>query len=326
MKKKTKVLVTGGAGFIGSHLVARLVSKGMQVVVLDNLSSGFIENVKDSLDKIQFVNGDVRDQNLVRKLVRDSEVVFHLAANASVPVSVSNPEYDFQTNVIGTFNLLHSSIGQNLKSFVFASSAAIYGSSNVALSERCVPDPVSPYGAAKLCGETLGLSYKRCFKIPFVVARIFNVYGTRMPRYVMHDFYWKLRENPKELKVLGNGKQLRQFCYVDDALDALMLIADKGMDVYNIAGGEVISMEELAKIFVEKMSPEARITTTGKSWPGDIAKLLADISKLRKLGFRPKTNLAQGISSLIKWFEERSGSPTESLGKEHDSTSKGAHE
>ena len=322
MKKKTRVLVTGGAGFIGSHLVARLASEGMQVVVLDNLSSGSIENVKDSSDRIQFVKGDIRDQNLVKKLAHEAQVIFHLAANASVPASVSDPEYDFQTNVIGTFNLLHSSVGQNLKSFVFASSAAVYGSSNITLSERSAPNPVSPYGTTKLCGEMLGLSYKRSFMIPFVIARIFNVYGPRMPRYVMHDFYWNLRKNPKELKILGTGKQLRQFCYVNDAVDALMLIADKGKDVYNVAGAEVLSIEKLATIFVEKISPEARITATGTSWSGDIEKLLADISKLQKLGFIPRTNLAQGIDSLIKSLDEGSKSRV----FRQRATSKGPHE
>jgi len=319
MKKKAQVLVTGGAGFIGSHLVARLVSEGMQVVVVDNLRSGSIENLESSLDKIQFVNGDIRDQNVAKKVVRDAKVIFHLAANASVPVSFSDPEYNFQTNVVGTFNLLHASVAQNLKSFVFASSAAVYGNAGVVLTEDTALNPISPYGTTKLVGEMLGLSYKKCFKIPFVIARIFNVYGTRMPRYVMHDFYWNLRKNPKELKVLGNGKQSRQFCHVSDAVDALILLADKGRDVYNVAGTEVISIEELAKIFVEKISPEARITTTGTSWPGDIEKLLADISKLQILGFRPRTNLAQGIHSLIKWLDEGS------THAEYDLTSTGAH-
>jgi UDP-glucose 4-epimerase len=306
MMKKTRVLVTGGAGFIGSHLVARLVSNGMQVVVVDNLSSGSIENLQGSLERIQFVKGDIRDPNIARKVVRDADIIFHLAANASVPASVNDPEYDFQTNVVGTFNLLHASVDRNLKCFVFTSSAAVYGTSGEILSENNVPNPVSPYGTTKLCGEMLGLSYKRSFKVPFVIARLFNVYGTRMPRYVMHDFYWNLRNNPKELRVLGTGNQLRQFCHVSDAIDALILIADKGTDVYNVSGKEVVSMKELAKIFVERISPEARITTTGTSWPGDIEKLLADISKLERLGFRPKTSLAQGIDSLIEWLDGRS--------------------
>jgi UDP-glucose 4-epimerase len=304
MKRKTRVLVTGGAGFVGSHLVDSLVSGGMQVVVVDNLSSGSVENLKDSLEKIRFVNGDIRDRDLVRELIKDTEVIFHLAANASVPASVSNPEYDFQTNVIGTFNLLHSSVGRNLRSFVFASSAAVYGSSNVASSESSPPNPFSPYGTTKLCGELLGLSCKQNFNVPFVIARIFNVYGPRMPRYVMYDFYRKLKGNPEELEVLGTGKQERQFCYIADAVNALMLIAEKGKDVYNVAGEEVISMEELASIFVRKISPTARIYMTGSSWLGDIEKLLADTTKLRKLGFIPKTNLAQGIDHLIKWFDE----------------------
>jgi UDP-glucose 4-epimerase len=304
IQKKTKVLVTGGAGFIGSHLVARLVSEGMQVVVVDNLTSGSMKNLENYLGKIRFVNGDIRNLELVKELVHGAEIVFHLAANASVPASVSNPEYDFQTNVIGTFNLLHSSVGQNLRKFVFASSAAVYGTSDVASSEHSPSRPVSPYGTTKLCGELLGLSYKQNFNVPFVIARIFNVYGPGMPRYVMYDFYRKLKENPEELEVLGTGKQARQFCYVADAVNALILIAEKGKDVYNVAGEEVISMEELASIFVSKISPTARIHMTGSSWLGDIEKLLADTTQLRKLGFVPKTNLAQGIDLLIRWFDE----------------------
>jgi UDP-glucose 4-epimerase len=318
MMNKTKVLVTGGAGFIGSHLVTKLVSEGMQVTVLDNLNSGSIENLESSFDKIEFVNGDIRDQSVAKEVVRDANIIFHLAASASVPLSVSDPEYNFQTNVVGTFNLLQASVGQNLKSFVFASSAAVYGDAGGVLTEDTALNPVSPYGTTKLCGEMLGLSYKRCFKVPFVIARIFNVYGTRMPRYVMYDFYWNLRRNPKELKVLGTGKQMRQFCHVSDAVDALLLIAGKGRSVYNVAGTEVISVEELAKIFVERISPEARISMTGTSWPGDIEKLLADTSKLQRLGFRPTTNLAQGIDSFIKWLDESSARA------EHDLTSKEA--
>jgi UDP-glucose 4-epimerase len=304
MRKKTKVLVTGGAGFIGSHLVDRLVSEGMQVTVVDNLSSGSMENLGNSLERIRFVNGDIRDKSLMAELIDDSEVIFHLGANASVPNSVSNPEYNFQTNVVGTFNLLHSSVGRNLTRFVFASSAAVYGCSNLPLSERSSPNPVSPYGTSKFCGEMLGLSFKQNFEVPFVIARIFNVYGPRMQKYVMYDFYRKLRTNPKELEVLGTGEQARQFCYISDAVNALMLIAEKGKDVYNVAGAEVISMKKLALTFVRKISPKARIYMTGSSWQGDIEKLLANITKLRRLGFVPKTNLAKGIDHLIKWFDE----------------------
>jgi UDP-glucose 4-epimerase len=304
MRKRTKVLVTGGAGFIGSHLVDRLVSEGMQVVVLDNLSSGCLKNLDGCFGRIRFVKGDIRDEGLTRDLVRDTQVVFHLAANASVPESVNNPEYNFHTNVVGTFNLLQSSVGHSLESFVFSSSAAVYGSSDAALSESSALNPVSPYGTAKLCGELLGLSYKRIFKVPFVVARIFNVYGPRMSRYAMYDFYRKLKNNPLQLEVLGTGRQERQFCHISDAVDAIMLIAEKGKDVYNVAGGEVVSIEELANIFVKKISPEARTSFTGVSWPGDIEKLLTDTTKLRKLGFTPKISLSSGIDFLIEWFNE----------------------
>jgi UDP-glucose 4-epimerase len=120
----------------------------------------------------------------------------------------------------------------------------------------------------------------------------------------MYDFYRKLKNSPLQLEVLGTGRQERQFCYVSDAVEALMLIAEEGKDVYNVAGGEVVSIKELASMFVKKISPEARTSFTGVSWPGDIEKLLADTTKLRKLGFTPKTNLSAGIDLLIEWFNE----------------------
>lgn len=302
---KVKVLVTGGAGFIGSHLVDRLVAEGSEVVVLDNLYTGKIGNLSKSINNIKFVRGDVRDPNLTKKLIQDVDVVFHLAANASVPDSVKNPTYDFETNLVGTFNLLKASINSNVKKFIYASSAAVYGEPKyIPIDEEHPLCPVSPYGATKLSGEILGFTFKKTYGIPFVVARIFNVYGPRQTRYVMFDFYKKLLENPNQLRVLGNGSQVRDFCYVTDAVEALLLIAEKGESVYNVAGGNPISIKKIAEIMVSQLAPSAKIIYTGESWKGDISILVADISKLKGLGFKPKIDLKDGINLVIKWFYE----------------------
>jgi UDP-glucose 4-epimerase len=300
-----KVLVTGGAGFIGSHLVDKLVAEGSEVVVLDSLHSGKKSNLNESIDDITFIKGDIRNHSLIKKLVRESNVVFHLAANASVPYSVKNPMYDFEVNVIGTFNLLKASINSKLERFVYASSAAVYGEPEYTpIDEKHPLRPISPYGSTKLSGEILGFSFKKTYEIPFVAARIFNVYGPRQPRYVMFDFYRKLRENPNELKVLGDGEQVRDFCYVSDAVKALLLIAERGDGVYNVAGGNPIPIKKLARIMVSQLAPGAEIIYGGRRWPGDINNLTADISKLEMIGFRPDVELGKGINLLIKWFDE----------------------
>lgn len=305
--KRKRILITGGAGFIGSNLVDRLVREN-EVVVLDNLSSGSKVNLRSVQDRIELVEGDIRNKSLVNRLVPKFDLIFHLAANASVPNSVDDPKYDFETNVIGTFNLLNASVGSKLRRFVFASSAAVYGVSSAApLAEDYPPKPVSPYGSSKLCGEILGLSFKQTYDVPVAIARIFNVYGPRLPRYAIYDFYMKLHRDPKELNVLGDGEQTRQFCHVTDATDALLLIAEKGEGIYNIAGKERVKIGELARLMVSIIAPGAKIVFTGKSWTGDIKNLVANISKLGKLGYKPKIDLYQGIKMTVEWFDENLG-------------------
>ncbi len=298
-----KILVTGGAGFIGSNLVIKLASENHMVTVVDNLTEGKKENLKSVLDHIEFVNGDVRNQSLMENIVSKVDVVFHLAANASVPNSVLNPRYDFETNVLGTFNLLKASTDSNVKKFVLASSAAVYGDLlEPQADENCPTDPVSPYGASKLSAEVQALSFKRTYGLPVAIARIFNVYGPMLPRYVLYDFYMKLKATPNKLEVLGDGEQVRQFCYVTDAIDALLLLQKAGEGVFNVAGNQQTRIKDLAKFVIENISPQAKIEYTGKSWSGDIKTLVGDISKLRKLGFEPKVAIDDGVRMTIDWF------------------------
>ena len=312
MKLKGKrVLVTGGAGFIGSHLVDRLVEEEADVIVVDNLKDGDIRNLAESMDKIEFYKIDIRDFESLKKVMVDVEIVFHLAANANVPYSVENPKYDFETNALGTFNVLKICLDSDVDKVIYASSAAVYGEPiYVPIDENHPLNPISPYGASKLAGERLGFAYYTTYGLKFVSLRIFNTYGERQRRYVMFDFLKKLAENPKRLEVLGTGEQIRDFCYVKDCVEAFILAAQKNVavgEVFNIAGGNPISIRELAYLMVKilGLDGQTKIVFTRKSWKGDIMKLYADVSKIKcKLGFKPKVSLEEGILRLKRWFDE----------------------
>ncbi len=302
--KGKNVLVTGGAGFMGSHLVDRLVEDGLEVTAIDNLQTGKPENLENAKDKITFIKGDTRDAELLKKTIDDVDVVFHIGANASVPYSVENPRYDFETNALGTFNILDASVNSNVKKVVYASSAAVYGEPEyIPIDEKHPLRPISPYGASKLGGESAGMAFKETYGLNFASIRIFNTYGPRQPRYVMYDFIMKLKKNPKKLEVLGTGEQVRDYCYVSDMVDAFMLTAEKGDGIYNAAGGVPTSIRELAELMVSEISPGAKIQYGGRTWKGDINILIADITKLKNLGFAPKVDIESGIKTMVEWFD-----------------------
>ena len=306
-----RVLVTGAAGFIGSHLVDRLVEEGAEVVAIDNLKDGDLSNLAESMDKIEFHEIDVRDFESLKEVMDGVEIVFHLAANANVPYSVDNPKYDFETNALGTFNVLKLSLDLDVEKVVYASSAAVYGEPvYVPIDEEHPLNPISPYGASKLAGERLGFAYFKTYGLPFVSLRIFNTYGPRQRRYVMYDFLRKLKENPNRLEVLGSGEQIRDFCYVKDCVEAFVLACKSGNaagEAFNIAGGNPISIRDLAFLIVKILGLDGRteVMFTGESWKGDIVKLYADITKIKdKLGLEPKVGLEEGIVRLKRWFYE----------------------
>jgi UDP-glucose 4-epimerase len=295
MKTKSNsksAIVTGGAGFIGSHLVDKLVDLDYEVTVIDNLQAGRETNLDNVREKINFINGDVSNEDSFAKLPKNVEIIFHIAANASVPYSVDNPKYDFETNALGTFNVLNYARKNDVKKIVYASTAAVYGSPiYTPIDENHPLNPVSPYGASKLAGERLGFAYRNTYDMDFAAVRIFNTWGPRQPRYVLYDFVQKLKKNPSLLEVLGDGTQIRDYCYVSDTVNAFLVVAEKGNGVYNIAGGEPVSIKELAEIVVAKISPGAKITYGGERWKGDIDTLVADISKIKNLGFKPNVRI-----------------------------------
>lgn len=305
---ESSVLVTGGAGFIGSNCVDNLVEKGADVVVLDNFQSGLTANLEKVSHKIKLEKGDVRDFKLVKRLLADRDLVVHYAANASVPASVENPSYDFETNALGTFNILEA-VRQSSDDVVvaYASSAALYGEvTGTPLKEDLCARPISPYGISKMCGESYCRLFHKTYGVKAVSLRYFNVYGPRQPRYVMFDFLRKLSNNPDKLEILGSGRQLRDFIYVSDAVNATLMAAGIPSafgNVFNVCTGVGTSVSNIAKNMLDLLGLEnTEIVFTGKSWEGDVNILVGDTSKLIDLGFEPKYSLREGLRELIKWY------------------------
>ncbi len=302
-----KVLVTGGAGFIPSHLVDLLVDGGAQVTVLDDFSAGRKENLHHVANDINLITGSVADPATVDQAVAGCRVVFNLAANADVPRSVKLPGVDFQSNAVGMFNVLTACRKYEVEKIMQASTAAVYGEPEYTpMDEKHPLQPISPYGASKLGAESLGLAYHHTYGTPFTALRIFNTYGPRQPRYVIHDLFRKIQKNPHQLEVLGTGDQVRDYCYVSDTAAAFINLAqraDTAGQVYNIAGGHPLSIRELVAMILKTLGlTETEVYYTGQSWPGDITRLIAGIDKIRATGFSPTVDLETGLQKFADWI------------------------
>jgi UDP-glucose 4-epimerase len=300
--KGKKILVTGGAGFIGFHLCKKLLEFTPNLTIYDNLSSGKLENVKD-LPKANFVKGDILD---LKKLcnVEKADLIFHLAAQVVVPYSMENPIEDFETNARGTLNVLEKARKDNAR-LVFASSAAVYGNpTKIPTSEDYGPNPFSCYGLSKGVGEEYCKMYVNQYGLDITILRFANVYGSRC-HGVISDFLDKINENPAKLEIIGTGLQSRDFVHVSDAVDALMLSAVRENalgQTFNIGFGKTTKIIDLAKMILKilNLSDKTVITTTNVSWKGDINTIWFDISKAKKeLKWYPKISLEDNLREMI---------------------------
>jgi UDP-glucose 4-epimerase len=306
----TSVIVTGGAGFIGSHLVDVLASHGANVSVIDNLQSGKWSNLSH-VTGISCITADVNARDQMEVIIKDAnpEYVFHFAANASVPGSVENPDYDFDANAVGTYNIFRACRGlKSLKKVVLASSAAVYGEpAELPIRETTALRPISPYGFSKLSSEHVMSCHHSVYGVPGVAARIFNAYGPRMARFVILDFLRKLGHNPDVLSVLGSGQQVREFTYVRDAVSAFLHLALHGESgqAYNVSGGAPMSILDLAGriIAARGLSGTCKIETTGASWIGDAQRWTTDTTRLQELGFTAEWDIDRGLTETISWFD-----------------------
>ena len=312
-----RILITGGAGFIGSNLVERLLALNCQIIVLDNLSSGRIENLSLASRQLSFVSGDIRDLALVKNVTKKSDIVFHLAEfipnteqngpGHVIKFSTRQPLVDLDVSVRGTVNLLESARQVRAK-VVFASTAAVYGEPLESPIKETAPiNPISPYGASKSAAEMYCRVFNRIYELPVVIARLFNVYGPRQRKYLMHDILLKLKKNPNSLAILGSGNQKRDFVFVNDAVEGLILLAaleESCGETFNLGTGVSTSVKRVVTCTTKILDVTPEIKYTGSSWKGDIKTLVADVTKIRKIGFIPRVSLLQGIRKFINWFQQ----------------------
>jgi len=305
-------LVTGGAGFIGSHVVDRLVLDGHEVVVLDDLSSGNLENIRHHLDEpgFRFVEGDIRHSRTVEKALEGVDAVIHEAAIASVPLSMKNPALTNEVNVLGTLNLLKTSLEVGVKRFVYASSSAVYGTpSKLPISEDALLKPISPYGESKMAAERHCQTFYEVYGLETVRLRYFNVYGPRQTgEYagVMIKFLKSIRRDQPPV-IFGDGEQTRDFVYIGDVVEATLLALDRegaAGEVFNIGTGEVTTINRLCEIFLELTGKTHLKPIYADAKPGDIRHSQADITKAMKLlGYRPKVSLELGVRGFLNRAE-----------------------
>jgi UDP-glucose 4-epimerase len=310
-----KILVTGGAGFIGSHLVDRLVRDGYRVRVVDNLSSGRLENIKHHLDagNVEIIVGDLKDPQVALEAVEGVDVVFHFAANPEVRVSTTNPEIHFNENIVATFNLLEAMRRKGVKELVFASSSSVYGEpEEIPVDENAPIRPVSVYGASKAACEALIHAYTKLYGVKAVVLRYANVVGPRLRHGVVWDFINKLLKNPTELEILGDGKQVRSYIYVDDAVEATITAwrrTETSYEAYNIASEDWITVDEVADEVIKAMglSNVKKIykpVLHGVGWPGDVKRIALKIGKIKRLGFKPAMNSREAVRTTVRMLLE----------------------
>ena len=311
--KGKKVLVTGGAGFIGSHIVEKLVSIGAQVVVLDDLSFGTLDNIKSCADKIDFIKGDIRSDDALDKALRGVEFISHQAALRSVPKSVGAPFEYHDVNVNGTLKLFIKAKELGVKRIVFASSSSVYGErDNFPEKEIDYPRPISPYAASKLICEHYAYVFTKSYGLDIVALRYFNVFGPKQSlenKYavVVPKFITSLLkdENPP---IYGNGEQMRDFTYIDDIVEANLLALTKeeiGGEVFNIAGGKPYSVNELLR-FLKKIMNKDISPVYLEPRPGDVFKTYADAGKAEKmLGWKQKVSFYEGLERTAEWFERQ---------------------
>lgn len=314
--KDKRILVTGGSGFIGSHLVKRLLDLECQVVVLDNLSSGMLENLPVH-SRLNFIEGDVRNFALVKKLTKKSDMIFHLAEfipntrqigpGHVVKFSIKNPLLDLDICVRGTLNVLEAARQASAK-IIFTSSAAVYGEPlEKPIKETTPPNPISPYGASKLAAETYCKVFSKTHDLPVIIVRLFNIYGPRHRKCVMYDTLSKLKKNSKTLTMLGSGDQERDFVYVNDAVDGLTFLSIKeeaSGQTFNLGTGVSTSIKKVVTYITRILGINPVVTYTGSSWKGDINILVSDPTKLRRIGFTPKYSLEQGIKKFVSWYRQ----------------------
>jgi len=312
------ILVTGGAGFIGSHLCERLLSNGIKVICLDNFDTFYdpkikIQNAegvaKKFPDLFDLATGDIRNPEQVKGVLQKNKVdaVVHLAARAGVRPSIAEPLFYQDVNIRGTIVLLEACKENGIGNFIFASSSSVYGENQrVPFAEKDLDiQPVSPYGATKRAGELLCYSYHHLYRMNVACLRIFTAYGPRQrPEMAIHKFT-RLIDRGEKIPMYGDGSSRRDYTYIDDLIDGMLGVIDrhKGFEIYNLGESQTTSLKKLIRLVEEALGKKANIETMAFQ-PGDVSVTYADITKAKRmLKYRPKVKIKEGIQRFVEWYK-----------------------
>lgn len=311
-----RILVTGGAGFIGSHTCESLLKKGHEIICMDNLDPYYdvsikkrnLERLKD-YSSFEFVKQDIKDEEAVSDLAADVDAINHQAAQAGVRVSVENPFKPHLINTNGTLNLLEAARKHEVEHFLFASSSSVYGKTpELPFREDAKNIPVSPYGVSKLAAENYVRVYNELHDIPTVALRYFTVYGPRMRPDLAISIFTEKALKGEDLVIFGDGEQTRDFTYVRDVIEAQNLCLEERVgtgEAFNIGGGKRVTINSLAQKIIEKTGREPKIVHKGPR-KGDAEHTWADISKAEdKLGWSPDYDLEKGLEEFVEWYRDR---------------------
>tara|TARA_B100000035_G_scaffold278357_1_gene257265 strand:+ start:14107 stop:15081 length:975 start_codon:yes stop_codon:yes gene_type:complete len=313
MDNINNVFITGGAGFIGSNVTDKMLALGKNVTVYDNFSTGkkcFLEHALKN-EKFSLIEGDVLDIELLKKSLANHDFVFHFSANADIRYGLEHPKKDLEQNTIATFNVLESMRKNNITKIAFSSTGSVYGNTSVIPTPENAPFPIqtSLYGSSKLAGETLISSYCEGYNFKSWIFRFVGVLGERYTHGHLYDFYKKLKKNPLEINVLGNGKQRKSYIYIQDCIDSMICAIEKStniINIYNLGCDEYIEVDDSVKIISNFLNLNPSITHSGGSqgWIGDNPFIYLDTKKIRKLGWKEKNTIEEGIIKTIKWIDE----------------------
>ena len=307
----THYVVTGCAGFIGSNLVDRLLAEGHSVAGIDNLSTGQFLFLEDAFTnpKFSFFNQDLLVTDRLSKCFIDAEAVFHLAANADVRFGTDHPRKDLEQNTIVTFNVLEAMRANNIKKITFSSTGSVYGEAPIIPTPESCPFPIqtSLYGASKLACEGLIAAYCEGFGFQSWIFRFVSILGERYTHGHVFDFYQKLKADPSELMVLGDGKQRKSYLYVQDCIDAIFLAMDKANERVNIfnlgVDGYVEVNNSIGWICSElEVNPNLKYSGGDRGWIGDNPFIFLDTQKINSLGWRPKLTIEEGIIKTVRYL------------------------
>jgi UDP-glucose 4-epimerase len=307
-----RFFVTGGAGFIGSQLVDKLLSQHHQVVCYDNFSTGFVEFIQEAKKSSSFrlIHGDLLNRDLLQQAMNKCDAVFHFAANADVRFGTDHPHKDLEQNALATFNVLEAMRSNQIKKIVFASTGSIYGEATVIPTPENAPFPIqtSLYGASKLAAESLIQAYCDGFNFQSYIFRFVSILGERYTHGHVFDFYNQLLKNPQQLTILGNGRQRKSYLYIQDCLEAIAFVMEHAHDkinIFNLGTDEYCEVNDSIQWICDylKLTPERTYTGGTRGWIGDNPFIFLDCSKLKNLGFTPKLSIRDSIIRTIQFLQ-----------------------